>query len=371
MKTVMSIVCWAVAALAASAPPGLATELIVRLGNAPARGGLVFQVYDSANAFGDFRDPSLEVAVAARGDGDYPIGDLPVADLAVLVYLDENGNGLLDKNFVGIPTEPLGISNNYRPKGPPSFERARFRLAGVEARTIDIELFRLLGERGRLGVGLGAIGRSSPYVESDQSVLRVIPAITYSGKRLQWFGPSLRYGLAGSGKLRLALTASYRIGVYEERDSPVLSGLGDREDALLAGLGLEYEMPGGVDLGIGYLHDVFDRIGGGEATLELSKGFQAGVVRVEPQLSAHWSSRSLSHHDFGVPASAVEPGRAAYELGSTVSYELGLGGFFELGDAWRLAASLAAEFLDDDVERSPIVADDTVIKGFAGLVYVF
>ena len=43
--------------------------------------------------------------------------------------------------------------------------------------------------------------------------------------------------LVGSDDLRLALTASYRIGVYEEDDSPVLEGLGDRDDTLLEGFG--------------------------------------------------------------------------------------------------------------------------------------
>ena len=77
-----------------------------------------------------------------------------------------------------------------------------------------------------------------------------IPAITYNGERLQWLGPNLRYGILGSGRLRLALSASYRIGVYEEDDSPVLAGLGDRDDTLLAGLALQYEFPGGFDIEI-------------------------------------------------------------------------------------------------------------------------
>lgn len=371
MAAVVRIGLWFTMALALGIAPSLAADLVVRLKDAPANGSLVFQVYDSPNAFGDFRDPAREVALEARGDSEYSIGDLPAADIAVLVYVDENRNGLLDKSFIGIPTEALGISNGYRPKGPPNFEKASFRFDGVETTIIDIAIYRVLGERGRIGVGIGAIGRSSPYLDSSEQVLRVIPAITYNGKRLQWFGPNLRYGLLGSGQLRLALTASYRIGVFEEKDSLALVGLGDREDTLLAGLGLQYELAGGVDLAVGYEHDVLDRIGGGEATLELSKGFQAGGVRLVPQVSAHWSDRRLGSHDYGVPKSAELPGRPAYEVGSTVSYEIGVGGFAELTESWRLAASVAAEFLDSEVSRSPIVADDSLIKGFLGVVFVF
>ena len=358
-------------ALAAGIAPSFATELVVRLQDAPQQGRLVFQVYDSANTFGDFRDPAQELTLEARGDGLYPLGDLPAGDIAVLVYLDENGNGLIDKNFIGIPTEPLGLSNGYQPKGPPRFERARFRLDGSEEQTIDIELYRLLGERGRFGVGLGVIGRSSPYERSNEQVVQIIPAITYSGERLQWLGPSLRYGLAGSGRLRLALTANYRIGAYAETDSPVLAGLGDRESTLLAGLGLEAELPGGFDLGLSYEHDILDRIGGGAARAEISKDFQIGAVRLQPQLALNWLSADLGNHDFGVPASAAAPGRPIYELSSTWSYELGVGGFFELTESWIIAATVAAELLDSEVSRSPIVADDTVIKGFTALVYTF
>ncbi|MDH3954457.1 MAG: hypothetical protein OEV03_09580, partial [Gammaproteobacteria bacterium] len=48
-----------------------AAELIVEVSNVPASGQLVFQVYDSANAFGDFRDPASETVVESKGDGEY------------------------------------------------------------------------------------------------------------------------------------------------------------------------------------------------------------------------------------------------------------------------------------------------------------
>ena len=40
----------------------------MQLGNAPSEGSLVFQVYDSADAFGDFRDPAREIVLPAAGD---------------------------------------------------------------------------------------------------------------------------------------------------------------------------------------------------------------------------------------------------------------------------------------------------------------
>jgi outer membrane protein len=346
-------------------------ELSVRVTDAPATGELVFQVYASANAFGDFRDPAKEMRSPVRADGTYLISDVPTGDVALLVYVDENNNGVLDKNFIGIPKEPLGISNNYRPKGPPAFSRAVFRVTDNETGTAEIQIYKVLGERGRLGIGAGVIGRSSPYVGSNTTVLQPIPAITYNGERLQWLGPNVQYGIAGTGWWRLAASASYRVGVYEENDSTALAGLGDRDGTLMAGLGMRFDVPGGINLVLRYEHDVLDKIGGGSATARLSKGFQAGWFRFAPQLQVNWLSEELTNYDFGVPPDATTMTRPEYDTGSSVSYEIGFGSFIELTEDWRIVLNVSAEFLPSEIVASPIVADDHVIKGFAAITYVF
>lgn len=346
-------------------------DLSIRVQGAPADGMLVLQIYDSSNTFGDFRDPVKEVRTPIRADAVYQIDDVHPGEIAVLVYVDENGNGLIDKNFIGIPKEPLGISNNYRPKGPPSFGRAKFTVPESGTTSIDIELFNVLGKRGLLGVGAGVIARSSPYVGSDTTVMQPIPAISYNGERLQWLGPNVQYGFLGTGRWRLAASASYRIGTYEESDSPALSGLGDRESTLMAGLAYRLEIPGGINMLLRYEHDVLDKIGGGAATARLSKGFQAGWLRIAPQLQVNLLSADLTNHDFGVPPSAATPTRPAYSIGSSISYEAGFTSFVELTESWRVILSLSAEFLPDEIAASPIVADDRVIKGFAAITYVF
>lgn len=353
----------------AVAAPSEGTELGVALRGAPSAGALVFQIYDDPDAFGRFRDPAREIVLPARGDGEYVLRDLEAGSVAVLVYADQNGNGALDRNFIGIPRELIGLSNDYRPKGPPSFERASFQVE--DGASIEIELFRVLGPRGQWGIGLGAIGRGSPYLGSNQSVYQPIPAVTYIGDRLQWLGPEIKLGLAGSDKARLALAASYRIGSYEAGDSPILADLGDRESTLLLGLGLGFDLPRGFELEAAYRHDALDRIGGGIAELVLARGFQAGVVRLSPELSLSWMSSAISNHDFGVPANAAKPGRPAYAPGATTTVGLGISGFAELTEDWRAILSVRGEFLDSKVRRSPIVADDTVLAGFVALAYAF
>jgi uncharacterized protein (DUF2141 family) len=48
---------------------------------------------------------------------------------AVAVFHDENGNGKLDTNFLGIPSEGVGVSNNATGSfGPPKWDDAKFLL---------------------------------------------------------------------------------------------------------------------------------------------------------------------------------------------------------------------------------------------------
>lgn len=55
--------------------------------------------------------------------------DLSSGEYAVAALHDENGNGKLDTNFLGIPIEGGGASNNPEPRmGPPLYENARFLL---------------------------------------------------------------------------------------------------------------------------------------------------------------------------------------------------------------------------------------------------
>ncbi len=56
---------------------------------------------------------------------------------AVAAIHDENGNGELDTNFLGIPTEGVGISTNPRLMGKPQFGQAQFDIKGKTAITVN------------------------------------------------------------------------------------------------------------------------------------------------------------------------------------------------------------------------------------------
>jgi uncharacterized protein (DUF2141 family) len=52
--------------------------------------------------------------------------ELPYGNYAVSVLHDENSNGKMEKNFLGIPKEGFAFSNNYAPRiKSPSFDAAK------------------------------------------------------------------------------------------------------------------------------------------------------------------------------------------------------------------------------------------------------
>lgn len=65
---------------------------------------------------------------------------VPVGSLAIAAFEDRNGNGVLDTNVFGLPTEALAFSRDARGRlGPPSFEAARF-VHGPEATRMQLRV---------------------------------------------------------------------------------------------------------------------------------------------------------------------------------------------------------------------------------------
>ena len=113
-----------------------AAELAVTIdGGRSADGQFRVALFESASGFpGGPEAPAKAETIAAK-DGSVIIdfADMKAGIYAVAVYHDENGNGELDKNMLGIPTEGYGFSNNARGfMGPPTFADAAVTLKGQD-----------------------------------------------------------------------------------------------------------------------------------------------------------------------------------------------------------------------------------------------
>jgi uncharacterized protein (DUF2141 family) len=84
----------------------------------------------------------VSVPVGEKGGLRVSLKDLERGKYAIAVFHDVNGNGQLDKNFLGIPTEPFGFSNDPTIfLGAPGFERCAFSVAN-EKTELKIRLKR-------------------------------------------------------------------------------------------------------------------------------------------------------------------------------------------------------------------------------------
>jgi uncharacterized protein (DUF2141 family) len=97
------------------------------------RGQVICALYSSAADFPKNLAKATAVTKSQISDRhavcEFP-GVAP-ATYAVSVIHDENSNGKLDTNFMGIPKEGVGSSNNVRPRfGPPKFSAAAFTFSG-------------------------------------------------------------------------------------------------------------------------------------------------------------------------------------------------------------------------------------------------
>jgi uncharacterized protein (DUF2141 family) len=91
------------------------------------------------------RDTGAAVAKMLRpiagGSATCVFSGLNAGNYAVAVMHDENGNGALDANIVGIPTEGYGVSNNRtHALSAPKWDESRFTLAAGESKRLSVRL---------------------------------------------------------------------------------------------------------------------------------------------------------------------------------------------------------------------------------------
>lgn len=146
MKTLLTLGCLAISAVPILS--ALAQEkvyaLTVTVTNIPgAKGNLLIGLYDSEATFTD--EPlaiSPKIPVTSSDDVNTTIEGLKPGTYAIAVIQDLNGNGELDRNFLGMPKEPLAFSViSEIPKGKPNFAACSFKIVDADvAMTIPLVL---------------------------------------------------------------------------------------------------------------------------------------------------------------------------------------------------------------------------------------
>ena len=119
-----------------TALPATAADLTVHVSQIRNASGRVYvTLWDSAGNWLD-ADKSLQDLSVTANPGIITVvfHDVPPGRYGVVTFHDENGNGQMDFDLLGLPTEGYAFSNDVRPfLSAPSFDRAAISLGKDDA----------------------------------------------------------------------------------------------------------------------------------------------------------------------------------------------------------------------------------------------
>jgi uncharacterized protein (DUF2141 family) len=123
---------------------GTATLTVHVIGARNTKGKIRAALFNGAEGFPNDASKAIQTQSAdidpQTSSAQIVFTNVPDGVYAVSVFHDENMNQKLDKNFVGVPKEGYGASNNPKKKmGPPSFSETEFQLIGTQ-QSLEIKL---------------------------------------------------------------------------------------------------------------------------------------------------------------------------------------------------------------------------------------
>ena len=122
-----------------AATPALATDVKVEIhGAASTRGSVLVALFDGPAQFPGKPDNGLKLSAA--GPLVAVFHNVKPGTYAISAFHDENDNGVLDANLLGMPTERYGFSRDaVGNMGPPKFDAASF-VVGKDDQTLVVTL---------------------------------------------------------------------------------------------------------------------------------------------------------------------------------------------------------------------------------------
>lgn len=102
-------------------------------------GKLFLSIYQDAQSFKK-KEPLKTVSVQVDGKEMTITEKLPQGEYVFFVYQDINKNDKLDRNFLGMPKEPVGYGN-HKGGRPGGFNKLKIEIK--ENKSVDIKLFKI------------------------------------------------------------------------------------------------------------------------------------------------------------------------------------------------------------------------------------
>jgi outer membrane protein len=221
-----------------------------------------------------------------------------------------------------------------------------------------------------IGAGVLLMAATNPYVDGD-TVVRVLPMITYIGERFFVASPGAGFNLTRQAWGNVNLLATYRFKEDAFETKGFLEGMDQRKDSVMAGLNANVNVLAPYRLEFSVLTDVSDRHEGHEVNLSLNRPFRFGPCLLIPGLGLSWRSEDYNDYYYGVRSVEATDLRPAFDPGDSVEGYVRLLVKYQISSQWTLAGSARVERLSDEVSDSPIVDESHITTVFIGLNYSF
>ncbi|MCX6284646.1 MAG: DUF2141 domain-containing protein [Bacteroidetes bacterium] len=111
---------------------GQKSEIVINIsGLRSDKGKCLLYLYNNKKGFPNDAGKAINKANGSilSGKSTIILTDIPDGEYAIGIIHDENDNGRMDTNFLGMPKEGVGVSNNAKGHfGSPSYDDSKFKL---------------------------------------------------------------------------------------------------------------------------------------------------------------------------------------------------------------------------------------------------
>lgn len=308
--------------------------------------------------------------------GTYPVVEkkltvkyekVPAGFYAIILFHDLNENDRNDSNALGMPLEPFGLSNNIKPGlGLPPFAKTKFEVADKNI-SVDVELQKF---KKKWSLGVAVLTTVSPYVESKPHYLP-LPIITYQGDKLDVLATQVHYSLWRNEKWDISLGAKLNFDGYNSDYSYIFEGMSDRKLTIEGGLKLQYHWNKNWTLQSDGYYDMLNVSNGFNGSLFVARSFGNDKWKITPSLGVHWEDENYVDYYYGVKNSEVNSDRFEYHPGFSINPFLECTYIHFWGDSWATYIRATGNYLDKEIQNSPLVDKAVSFAFLMAFVYRF
>jgi outer membrane protein len=231
-------------------------------------------------------------------------------------------------------------------------------------------LVDFLSVPGSAGLGLLQRFAASPYRGAGLSQ-DLVPLYMYEGELFYLHATRVGVKLSERPGHELRMFLDYRFEGYPVESRPVaLAGMALRVPGVDFGVAYRYRKPWG-NFDVEILHDANNNSNGTELRFAFSVDLQSGRWHLRPLITVGRRNGNLNNYYYGVRSDEARPDRPFYVAGD--GYDLGIGvvGYYDLSQRWRLLGGVGANWVTASVVDSPIVDQRLIPSALIGASYDF